>query len=506
MPDGSAGGRGGGADVGAGQIVGGAAVAALVIVAVVVAVRTAAVKAPPPVAGADAPSPVPIDDAGAARRLGEAVRIQTVSHQDPKANDPAQWSALHDWLARTYPRFAAAARREDVPGGAALLWTWPGSDPSLPPIVLMAHQDVVPVAPETAGEWRHAPFGGELADGSVWGRGSIDDKGSLVATLEAADALAAKGFRPRRTIIVESGHDEEAGGTGAQAAAALLKVRGVHPLFALDEGSLTLLDYPATHAPAAIVGIAEKGYATLTVEARGIGGHSSAPPKETAVATLAQAITRITSKPFPLRWRGPAVDGIGALASSMPLVNRMAVANAWLFRPLLISTFAATPQGAAMLHTTLAPTMLEGSPKENVLPQTAVARINSRIAPGETGADVLARARSAVGGLPVVLRFDTPAREPSPVSSTRSDGWRRITAALAGSYGGRPPPIAPGLVIAGTDGRSMSEVTGDVYRYQPVGIHVRDTEMIHGVNEHLPVADLHRMIDFYARLMASAAG
>ncbi len=491
--------------MGRGRVLGGAALAVLVVAAAVVAVRTAALKPPPSPEGADAAPPVAVDDAGAARRLGEAVRIQTVSHQDPKANDPAQWAALHDWLAHTYPHFAAAARREDVPGGAALLWTWAGSDPSLPPIILMAHQDVVPVADDTAREWRHPPFGGELAEGAVWGRGSIDDKGSLVSILEAADALAARGFKPRRTIVVESGHDEEAGGSGARAAAALLKARGVRALFALDEGSLTLLDHPATHAPAAIVGVAEKGYATLTVEARGIGGHSSAPPKETAVATLAQAVVRIAGKPFPLRWSGPAVEGVSALAPSMPLMNRMAVANAWLFRPLLVSTFAATPQGAAMLHTTLAPTMLEGGPKDNVLPQTAVARINYRIAPGDASADVLRRARAAVGSLPVALRFDTPAYEPSPVSSTTSAGWRRVTAALAGSYGGRPPPIAPGLVIAATDGRSMAGVAQDVYRYQPVGIHVRDTEMIHGVNEHMPVSDLHRMVDFYARLMASTA-
>ena len=488
-----------------GAVVGGVALAAAAGIVAVVLVRTAALKGPAPPPGASAPSPVAVDAQGAALRLGEAVRIQTVSHQDPREDDPAQWVALHDWIARTYPRFAAATRREDVPGGAGLIWTWPGSDPALAPIILMAHQDVVPVANETLREWKHAPFAGELAEGAVWGRGSIDDKGSLVAILEAGEALAAKGFQPRRTVIVESGHDEEAGGRGAESAAALLKARGVRALFALDEGSLTLLDHPATGAPAAIIGVAEKGYATLAVTAQGIGGHSSAPPKQTAVAELAQAVVRIAAHPFPLRYRGPGVDGLPALAPSLPFTTRMAVANAWLFRPLLISTFAKTPQGSAMLHTTLAPTMLEGSPKENVLPQTAVARINYRIAPGDSSADVMARAKAAVGGLPVTLSFPTPAREATPVSSTRSDGWRRVVAATAGSYGGRGPPIAPGLVIAATDGRSMSGVAADVYRYQPLGIHVRDTEMIHGVNEHMPVADLARMVDFYARLIAGAA-
>lgn len=477
---------------------------ALAVFAGVLLVRTWTLGVPPGGGATPAPpepSPVAVDVQGAARRLGEAVRIPTVSHQDPRENDPAAWTQLHDWIARTYPRFSAVARRESPPGTAALLWTWPGGDPSLAPVLLMAHQDVVPVAPETAGEWRRPPFSGELAEGAVWGRGSIDDKGSLVALLEAAEALAAKGYRPRRTILIASGHDEEAGGTGARAVAALLKARGVRPLFALDEGSVVIADHPVTGGPVAIVGVAEKGYSTLTVEARGEGGHSSAPPKETAVVSLARAVERIAGRPFPLRYRGVAAEGLEALAPDLPFVQRLAVANAWLFRPLLVSTFAKTPQGAAMLHTTLAPTMLEGSPKENVLPQTARARINYRIAPGDTSADVMARARKAVAGLPVRLLWETPPNEPTPVSSTRSEGWRRVTSALAASYGGRPPPISPGLVIAATDGRAMSGVAQDVYRLQPIRFALKDTGRIHGVNERLAVEDLRRMVEFYARLM-----
>ena len=483
--------------------VGGVVVLALLLVIGVVIGRTLAAGEAAALAGPPAPAPIAVDMAGAARRLGEAVRIATVSHQDARENDPAAWTALHDWIARTYPRFSAVARRESPPGAPnALLWTWPGSDPSLAPVLLMAHQDVVPVSPETAGEWTHPPFGGELAEGAVWGRGAIDDKGSLVGLLEAAEALAAKGYAPRRTILIASGHDEEAGGTGAKAVAALLKARGVKPLYALDEGSVVIADHPATGGPVAIVGVAEKGYSTLTVEARGAGGHSSAPPKETAVVTLAKAVERIAGKPFPLRYDGVAAEGMRALAPGLPFVQRMAVANAWLFRPLLISTFGKTPQGAAMLHTTLAPTMLEGSPKENVLPQTARARINYRIAPGDTAAAVLARAKAAVGDLPVRLFWETPPNEPTPVSSTRSEGWRRVTAALAGAYGGRPPPISPSLVIAATDGRAMEGVASDVYRLQPIRFRLKETERIHGVNERLALDDLRRMIDFYARLMS----
>eukprot|EP01030_Chromulinospumella_sphaerica_P024057 gene24056-24118_t len=200
----------------------------------------------------------------AAQHLSQAVQIRTVSNQDKADNQWAEWDRLHAWLATTYPAAHAAMTREILPN-KALVYTWTGSDPALKPIVLMAHQDVVPITPGTEKDWKHDPFAGEIAEGAVWGRGSIDDKGSLVALFEGLDALAKSGFKPKRTVIVVSGHDEEAGGTGAQAAAALLKSRGVRAEWVLDEGSAAINDHPITGKPAAVIGIAEKGYATLVV-------------------------------------------------------------------------------------------------------------------------------------------------------------------------------------------------------------------------------------------------
>src|SRR5262249_14379724 len=154
---------------------------------------------------------------------------------DAGEDDVVQWQRLHDWLEQAYPNAHRVMRRTIV-AGRTLVYEWPGADPGLEPIILMAHQDVVPVTPGTEGEWTHPPFSGAVADGAVWGRGCVDDKGSLVALFEAVDALAAQGFAPRRTIYLVSGHDEETMGSGAQAAAAYLKSRGVHALFTLDEG------------------------------------------------------------------------------------------------------------------------------------------------------------------------------------------------------------------------------------------------------------------------------
>jgi carboxypeptidase PM20D1 len=449
----------------------------------------------------DLAPPIAIDVDRAAQRLAEAIRFRTVSHQDPQDNDWAEWDRLHAWLQGTYPAVHAAMTR-DVVAGHTLVYTWPGTDPALPAIVLMAHHDVVPVTPGTEQDWRHPPFDGVVADAAVWGRGAIDDKGSLIGLFEGLEALAADGFAPRRTVIVVSGHDEEAGGQGAAAAAQLLQERGVRAQFVLDEGLAVISDFPLLGRPVALIGVAEKGYATLRVTAPAAGGHSSAPPGETGVEVLARAVLAITGKPFPLRFDGPGGDMVRALAPDAPLPVRMAVANEWLFRPLLIRQIAATPAGAATLHTTIAPTMLRGSPKENVLPQDATAWINYRIAPGTTADEVMQRAAEATRGLGVQLAWEGPAYDPSPVSSGSSPAYR-VLAELAS--GDERFPAAPGLVTATTDSRHMAGLADDIYRFQPIVASIGELQMIHGTNEHMTSDNLRRTAGFYARLVATVA-
>jgi len=478
---------------------------AIAVLAAVVGIRTATFTAPDTTFSEVKLAPeVPIDAAQAAERLSQAVRFKTVSHQDPAEDDRSQWDAQRAWLVQAYPKFHAEATREIV-GDGALIYTWKGSDPSLEPIILMAHQDVVPVADETLSRWTAPPFSGAIRDGAVWGRGSIDDKGSLVALMEAAEALAGQGFKPRRTILIVSGNNEEVVRKigGAKAIADALQARGVKAAFALDEGLFVVNDFPVLNAPVAVVGIAEKGYATLRVTAHAEGGHSATPPEETAAVTLARAVVRINDHGFPLRFQGPSAETLHALAGRLPFVAKMAVVNDWLFGPVLVRQIAATPAGAAGLHTTTAPTMLQGSPKENALPSLAVGRINYRILPGDTSADVMRRAKAAVGRLPVELSWDGAPTEPSPVSSTRSDGYRAI-AALAHQMSGAP--VAPALMLGSTDSRFMAPVARDVYRFQPIRLSLKEVEMFHGVNEHLKIDDLHAMAEVYARLMATTAG
>lgn len=444
-----------------------------------------------------------VDANRAAGNLAAAIRIRTVRHQDPAQDELAEWARLHAFLQTAYPRAHAVMRRETA-AFETLIYTWQGSDASLAPIILMAHQDVVPVTPGSEKDWKHPPFDGVIAEGAVWGRGAIDDKGSLIPLFEAMETLATQGFQPRRTIILVLGGDEEVQGGGAQSAAALLKARGVKAEFVLDEGMAVVTDNPVTGGKLALIGTAEKGYGTLRLTARAEGGHSSTPPAGGGgVAALSKAITAIVDDPFPMAFRGPGADLLRYSAPEGGFLVRMAVANEWLFRPLLIKQVGASPAGAAMLHTTIAPTMLKGSPKENVLPQDATAWINYRIAPGDSAADVMARAKAATSGLPVDLAWNTPPSEPTRVSSTSSWGWRTLSAVASAEAGA---PVAPALVLGGTDSRWLEPVAKDVYRFQPLELSTASLGMIHGTNEHVTIENLGRAVRFFTRLVATSAG
>lgn len=477
--------------------------AVLLVLVAVVLVRTFTFKAPAAadLSGVKVAGPVVVDVPGAAQRLSQAIQIPTVRHQDRAEDVDAEWTRLHALLTSAYPALHAAMSRDEL-ASRTLVYMWPGSDKTLAPIVLMAHQDVVPVTAGTEKDWKHPPFGGVIAENAVWGRGAIDDKGSLIGIFEALELLAKQGYQPKRTVIVVSGGDEEVLGQGAAAAAAFLNARGIVAEFVLDEGLVVISDNPISGGRAAIIGTAEKGYGTLRVTAEATGGHSSAPPSDGGgVATLSKAVLAITGKPFPLALRGPGADMVKVLAADAPFAVRMAVANEWLFGRLVIAQAAATPPGAALLHTTIAPTMLKGSPKENVLPQDATAWINYRIAPGDTSAAVMARAKAAVGDLPVTLAWNAPPNEPTPVSSTRSWGWQ-VLSATAGAVA--DAPVAPSLVTGGTDSRYLTSVAKDVYRFQPLELSLKDVTMIHGTNEHITLKNLEKMVQFYARLIVTS--
>ncbi len=485
--------------------VAGAAVLAVAAVAGVVVWRTNSFGAGAAAAETmSLPEPPAVDVGRAAEALGEAIRFQTVSTGagalSPDAAQP--WFGLHGFLEARYPEVFAKVTKEAL-AGQTLLLTWQGSDASLQPIVLMAHQDVVPINPGTDADWTHGPFGGVVANGYIWGRGAMDDKGSLIALMESASALVKSGWTPKRTVIFLFGHDEEVGGTGAQAAFAVLKARGVDPAMVLDEGFAAIETFPITGKPAALIGIAEKGYISLQLTATTAGGHSSQPPRDSGAIRISRALLALENNQMPDHLDAPSMAGmVEAVAADMPFTAKMAFANQWLFRPMILEQLKDGAAGA-MVRTTTAPTMLNGSIKDNVLPQRASAVVNFRIHPSDSVAAVkehVAQATAGIEGLTIEEYEDGIASEPSPVSSTTNDAWKVLSAVAADVGGGAP--VAPALVIGATDARFASAVSKDaIYRFAPAVYSDEDLTVFHGTNEKLSVANLGRMIRGYSQIM-----
>ena len=479
-----------------------AALAVLTALVAAVVLRTLALPG-----AATGPAPLKVDIASpearaAADRLGQAIRFQTISWGPERAADAAAFEGLHAFLASAYPAAHQAMAREAV--GLSFVYRWAGSDPAQKPIAFLAHMDVVPVEAGTESGWTHPPFDGVVADGRVWGRGAVDDKGSIIALFEAIERLAAAGFRPSRDVYVLLGHDEELSGLeGAQRIAALLKSRGVRLAWTLDEGSAVIGGVvPGARRPVALIATAEKGYATLRFDATAPGGHSSAPGRETAVSRAARAVVAVTDNPYPLDFDADTVAFLHALAPELPFAQSDALANLWLTGPIVSKQLAKSPTVAAAMRTTTAPTMIAGGTKENVLPQTAHAIVNYRIHPRDTVEGVRARAEKLIEDEYVKVSVVT-GNEPSPRSARDGAGFKAMAAATAAIYGG--VPVAPSLVIAATDSRNYVEVADDLYRFTPFILEADDLQRVHGTDERIDIEDLVRAAAWYEDLIRRAA-
>ena len=451
------------------------------------------------------PAAPEFDSDVAAQHLGEAIRFQTVTVApgDPRVGQEGPWIDLQAWMETTYPAFHAAAQKETIPGGYSLLFTWQGSDRSLDPLLLMAHQDVVPVNIGTESDWDAPPFSGAIQNGYVYGRGAIDDKGSMIGLLEALDRLARDGFQPRRTVLLMLGHDEEVSGSGAAAGVELLKSRGISPVMALDEGFMAVENNPLTGGTMAFIGIAEKGYVTLQLTVTAAGGHSSTPPRNSATVRLSRALIALDENQMPADLSKPPVSTLfQAAAEDMSFTMRMAFANQWLFGGMIDSQMGSIPQANAMIRTTTAPTMLTGSAKENVLAQRATAIVNFRIHPNDTEESIMAhvkRVTKDIEGLEVSLgRSGIRGTGASPVSPMNNLAYGVLFAVAADSSGA---PVTPGLVLGATDARYASAITDSVYRFMPAVMSPEDLTGFHGTNERITVENMGRLAKGYAQII-----
>jgi carboxypeptidase PM20D1 len=440
-----------------------------------------------------------------AEHLAAVLRHPTISYDDRSQIDYQPFLNFRKELEKLYPRVHATLHIQQV-NRHSLMYTWPGRDDSLEPVLLAGHMDVVPVDPSSRDEWRFPPFEGRIFDGAVWGRGALDTKNSVIAALEAVETLLKNGFQPQRTLILGFGHDEEIGGfQGAAQIAGHLLASGVHLAALLDEGGGVMRDgIPGVRMPVAVVGVAEKGYLTLELKVEARGGHSSIPPAHTSIGVLARALSRLEANPMPIHLE-MADRFFRYLGAYLPFYFRLVLANQWLFKGPIRARMTADPRTNALVRTTTAVTMISGGMKDNLLPAQARAAVNFRLMPGDRIADLEMHARKIIHDEAVQLHIpEGAAWEASPMTPFDSPISKGLLKTLGQVY---PEAVAvPFLVPGTTDSRHYIPVCENIFKFSPFLISTEELSTVHSTNEHITQASLARMVQFYIQLVKNWTG
>ena len=420
------------------------------------------------------------------QNLSSAIQYPTISYSEEAIPDSTAFLGFHRFLLETFPLTHSKLSLEKI-NDYSLLYTWQGSDLSKKPIILMSHQDVVPVDEPTIGDWEAGPFEGKITTTDIIGRGTLDDKSTLIGLLEAVEKLLEESYEPSRTIFLAFGHDEEVGGSnGASAIALNLKAKGVHAAMTIDEGGYIAENLvPGLESPVAIINLAEKGFASFRLIVKTSGGHSSAPPRENTIGMLAQAIVDLENNQLPYKLVKPINHQLEYVGAELPFFKKMAFANPWLFKKSILETLNA--------HTSTAPTIISGGVKNNVIPTIAEATINFRILPGETIESVKQHITNTISNKINVesVGFLT---NPSPVSSIDSENFKILEKIIRDMF---PNSIVvPGLVGGGTDARYFYEISDDVYRFYPTRIGPNSMKRFHGIDEKISKDNYKEIIEF----------
>lgn len=428
------------------------------------------------------------------RSLGEMIRCRTVSCRDQQ--DRSQFYEYRKVLEKLFPNVFAVCEVHDFNG--SLLLKWKGKTDG-EPIMLMSHQDVV----EAPGKWEHEPFGGEMIDGAVWGRGTVDTKGSAFCFFQAAEELIKQGFRPETDVYLGGSCTEEWSGDGGPAMAAWLEENGVKLGLLLDEGGM-ILEEPIAGAKGmyAMVGVLEKGYGDVKFSAKSAGGHASAPGKNTPWARLAKFIARVEKKtPFRTEFNDTTKEMFRRVAPNMSFPMRLALGNIWLLGPVLKKVIPSiSPAAGAMMRTTIAFTTGKGSNGYNVLPQEAYVTGNMRFIQHQPTGESL----KIISELAKKYDIDTEvivAEEPCPVVSFKSRQFALVEQLTREIYPG--VCVSPYAMTGGTDAKYYSRVCDNCLRFAPLYINNQQYAGIHGLNENINASSLVLGVDFYKELIKS---
>jgi carboxypeptidase PM20D1 len=433
-------------------------------------------------------------------RFSRAIQFKTISGDEETDRDTLEFYAFLKFLEDEFPLVHTRLELKMF-NSLTPLYFWPGREPDLNPVMFMGHYDVVPVDSTDINNWVYSPFSGAIADGFIWGRGTIDNKFNVMALLETAEYLLANNFEPKRGIYFMFGHDEETGGNeGARIVSRYFQDNGIMLHYVLDEGG-AVLDYGLfDDTPVAMVGVAEKGYLSLELIAGASGGHSSQPPADMAIVDLSEAIYKLVNNPFTARLDGAAELMFDSIADRLPFAFRVIYGNRWLTGRYMLNRLSSDETLSPMVQTTIAPTMLRAGVKDNVLPAEARAVINFRLLPGDSFNSVQEHVRSIIDNDKITIREYGSIKVPaSIVSDVSGTPYRMIQQAVMDRF--QDLYVVPYLVVGATDSRYFTQITNQVFRFAPMVLGEFEMGSFHGTNERISIDAFTGAIDFYAHLI-----
>ena len=465
------------------------AIAALFLVILLIG----GVRLRPKKKAAHTPFRAQFDADGALDRFAKLIRLRTVWPREGEI-DYTQFDAFLPTLRELFPRITDALEFHPV-NTYGILLRWKGTDADAKPVVLMSHYDVVAADAE---KWTRDPFGGEIADGEIWGRGTVDTKCILSALLEAGEALLAEGYAPRRDVWFSFTNNEETGGNTTPAIVEYLKEKGVEPWFVLDEGG-AVVSSPALGVKNdfAMVGVSEKGVVDAVIRVSGVPGHSSTPKATDSPARLLECYKRIVEHPFRPQLADVTRETLCTIAAYSSFTFRMVFGSLWLFAPLVKKIMLSDPETAAMLRTTVALTRLKGSDAINIIPNVSEMGMSVRVAPWDDTQSVL-RKLTDVAGENADVSYEYKF-EPSPISPTDSDAFRLIADTVDDVYPG--VPAVPYVMNGGTDSKHFTRICPYVYRFAGFRFTSEERGGMHGNDERLATQSYLDGVSFYTKLL-----
>lgn len=434
----------------------------------------------------------------ALEHLAEATTYRIVGYDDANNDSINHHSilAFHAWLKRTYPLLAARANWEVI-NQHSLLITLKGSSKEAA-AMFIGHMDVVP-APDSA-QWKHGPYSGRIVKDTLWGRGALDDKNVVIGLMEAAERTLALGLPIKRTLLFGFGHDEETGGShGASAIAQHLIKHKIPVAFISDEGFGVMKGIvPGLKNDCAIIGLSEKGFVSVKLKVKQLGGHSAWPNPENATAILSKGLSKLEHHQFASNLEQPVRGLFTEAAPYMNFGYRLLFSNLWLTAPLVKMVLQGGEKTAATIRTTHVTTIMRAGNKENVVPPTAEAIVNLRLFPGHSIAAAMDEIKDVLNDPRIEISTYAEGREATPVSAANGDGYDQIKAAIQANF--TETVVVPGLVITGTDCKNYTAVTNRMYRFVPFEFSASNLSSIHGINEHITRKQFGKGVEFYMDL------